>query len=113
VRREFAALGRTGEGPGEYRSPGGFYPGLADTVYLLDRGQPRFLVIDPRGRIVDTRSFAFPGGGRSFSTGTRDRHQIDARGRIYLSELFFAQPALAAAPSGTTSDSLSLLRYDP
>ncbi len=105
-------IGTNGEGPGEYLQPGGLYPATGDSTWLLDRGQPRYLLIDPSGRIVDTRSFA-TAGVRTISTGgTTDRQRIDTEGRLYSIGMAGMTMGGARSPSGVSVDSAPLVRQD-
>ncbi len=111
--RRNTPIGRRGEGPNEYLAPGGSYPAAADSTFVLDRGQTRFLVLDPAGRPVGTRSWSFP-GVRSYTADDRDQQRLDARGRLYTADLMLNMAALRqrmSAPPGSI-DSAPILRYD-
>jgi hypothetical protein len=94
-------LGRKGSGPNEYQKPGGAFA-VGDSTLILDSCQPRALLVDPSGRIVDTRSVAFPGSS-SCTEGENDRQRLDRAGRRYFEAVQF----------GRRSDSTSLVRWDP
>ncbi len=112
--RTLSVLGTRGAGPGEYRQPGGFYAAAGDTVLLLDRGQPRVLVIDPQGRIVDTRRFELAGGVQHVSSGVGDdRHLLDRLGRIYGDAFAFPGGGGIMAQFQSQTDSMPLIRYAP
>jgi hypothetical protein len=94
-------LGRKGSGPNEYQKPGGTYA-VGDSTLILDNCQPRALMVDPSGRIVDTRSVAIPGSS-SCSDAEYDRQRLDRAGRLYFEAIQF----------GVRQDSTSLVRWDP
>jgi hypothetical protein len=102
-------VGSAGGGDTQYAQPGGFYSGLADTVYLLDRGQARYLVLTPSGAIVASRSIKRK-GVTSSSDLDQDLQQVDARGLSY----FVNRGGLLAALTGNAiaSDSTALVRFD-
>ena len=96
------AIGREGQGPGEYAFPAGLVAAPGDTTFLVDPGQRRFLVIGPSGK--PTGLVSFPGN----MAGLVRVRGSDRQGRIYLqgSELGGGQPG-AALP-----DSVPVLRWD-
>ncbi len=101
-------LGSAGGQSTQYAQPGGFYSGLADTIYLLDRAQARFLVVAPNGSIVESRSIKRRGVSGS-SSADQDFQQIDVRGLAY----FIDQGHRFAAITGAVAkDSAALLRFD-
>lgn len=100
-------LGRTGSGPNEYRQPGGIYAGLGDTSLVLDRGQPRVLVVSPAGEIVGMRSIELRGTSSS-SDEDVDRQRVDSRGFAYFNG---QNSALALARTGR-QDSTPVLKLD-
>jgi len=51
------AIGREGQGPGEFAFPTGLVPLPGDTTLLVDPGQRRFLKIAPDGKPVGTVPF--------------------------------------------------------
>ncbi len=101
-------MGSAGGGDTQYAQPGGFYSGVADTVYLLDRGQARFLVISPTGAIVGPRSIRRKGFSGS-SDADLDFQQVDSRGLAYFLD---RGARLMAALGAVSSDSAPLLRFD-
>jgi hypothetical protein len=108
-------LGRKGAGPGEYARPGGLFAAAGDTTFVLDRGQARYIVVDPSGKIVESRSVRTT-GGRSFTDADVDLQQLDGRGRIYADSRggpggLFAM-GRASGKSGGTIDSIPLMRLD-
>ena len=50
-RRLTQQVGRSGQGPGEYRMPGTLLPLPGDSTLLVDFGNIRMTVIDPDGRV--------------------------------------------------------------
>jgi len=115
VARNRIRLGRQGAGPGEYIRPGGLFAGAGDSTFILDRGQARYIVVDPTGRIIESRSIR-TGGGRSFTDDDVDLQQVDGRGRIYADSRggpggLFAM-ARTGRRTGGTIDSMPLMRLD-
>jgi hypothetical protein len=102
-------IGSAGGGETQYAQPGGFYSGVADTIYLLDRGQARVSVISPSGAIVGTRSIRRKGFSGS-SAADLDFQQVDAHGLSYSLD---RGGRLAAMLGGTATDSAPLIRLDP
>jgi hypothetical protein len=102
-------IGGRGAGPGEYLQPGGLYAAPADSTFVLDRGQPRYLVVDPTGRVTDTRSTVVPGWGFMRTDTDRDFLRLDARGRLY--KTVTAPPQARTTPG--EPDSISVVRFDP
>lgn len=101
-------IGSAGGGETQYAQPGGFYAGIADTIYLLDRGQARVSVISPSGAIVGTRSIRRKGFSGS-SDADLDLQQVDSRALSYFTDRGFR---LNAAVGATAVDSTPLVRFD-
>jgi hypothetical protein len=101
-------LGSAGGSDNQYAQPGGFYAGVADTVYLLDRGQARVLVLTPSGSIVGPRSIRRKGVTES-SDSDLDYQQVDVRGLAYFVNRSFR---LSAGLGASAVDSLPLVRFD-
>ena len=81
-------IGSAGGGETQYAQPGGFYAGVADTIYLLDRAQARVVVISPTGTLVGTRSIRRKGVTGS-SNSDIDFQQVDSRVLSYFVERSF------------------------
>jgi hypothetical protein len=116
VTKNKVRLGRQGTGPGEYRRPGGLYAAPADSTFVLDRGQPRYIVVDPAGKIIESRPIR-AGGGRSFTDDDVDLQKLDGRGRVYADSRggsggLFAM-ARTRGVAGGMIDSMPLMRLDP
>lgn len=96
------AIGREGQGPGEYAFPAGLVALPGDTTLLVDPGQRRFLIIGPGAK--PTGLLSFPGN----MTGLLRVRGSDRQGRIYLqgNELSGLQPG------ATLPDSVPVLRWD-
>ena len=96
------AIGREGQGPGEYAFPAGLVALPGDTTLLVDPGQRRFLVIGPGAK--PTGLLSFPGN----TMGLLRVRGSDRQGRIYMqgNEMSGLQPG-AALP-----DSVAVLRWD-
>jgi hypothetical protein len=69
---------------------------------VLDRCQPRALVVDPSARLVDTRNIGIPGSS-SCTDQDRDLQHLDGAARMYFEAHDFRR----------RSDSLTLVRWDP
>lgn len=107
-------VGSRGRGPNEYLTPGGLYEALGDSIYLIDRGLTRYLVLDAAGRAVGTRPWTFH-GVRSYTSDDRDQQRLDAQGRLYSSEVLLNRAAMLArlrASGANSVDSAPLLRYE-
>ena len=102
-------IGSAGGGDTQYAQPGGFYAGVADTVYLLDRAQARVLVISPSGTIVGSRSIRQKGVTQS-STADVDFQQVDSHVLSYFADRGLR---LNAALGALASDSAALIRFNP
>lgn len=102
-------VGRTGQGPGEYRGPDALFPTADGGTLLVDLGNGRLSVFGPDGRYRESMSIAQgapgpgagPGGLRLIlPRGT------DSRGRLYF------QPPSAFGPGGAPADSAPVVRFD-
>lgn len=102
-------IGTAGGGETQYAQPGGFYAGVADTVYLLDRGQARVSLISPTGAIVSTRSIRRKGHSGS-SDADLDLQQVDSRAFAYFVDQGLR---LTGSVGAVSTDSVPLLRLDP
>lgn len=107
-RRTRTKLGRTGSGPGEYRQPGGIYSGPSDTLFVLDRGQPRVLLVNAAGAIVGMRSVELRGTSSS-SDQDLDFKRVDAKARAY----FAGESSLRSLVRGDGPQPTPLLRLEP
>ncbi len=108
-----AKIGREGSGPGEYNLPFRLYAAAADTTFLFDPGNSRYLVIHPDGKPganfrVEAPVSGNTGGGVRLG-GFSMARQVDARGRLY-----FEQPGFSQGPNGVPqqADSAPIVRYD-
>ena len=101
-------IGSAGADSAQYAQPGGFYAGLGDTTYLLDRGLARILVISPSGAIVGPRSIKQRGISSS-NDADLDFQRVDSRGLAY----FINRRSLGRPKAGDHSiDSAVLIRFD-
>ncbi|MEO8452848.1 MAG: hypothetical protein ABI647_23875, partial [Gemmatimonadota bacterium] len=75
-------LGRSGQGPGEYKSPDALYPLPGDATLLVDLGNGRMSVFGPDGKYRESfpMTSGSPGGG-SFSIVVP--RATDKSGRLY------------------------------
>lgn len=98
-------IGRSGGGPGEYRTPGILLPLAADTTLLTDSGNRRLLVIGPDAHPIATLTDTWPLADGT--PGTRMPRGIDARGRGY-----FLGSVTSRDPNGAivAADSAQVLR---
>jgi hypothetical protein len=99
-------LGREGQGPNEYARPGGIYPDTGGGSFVLDRAQPRVLVVDRHGMLTGMRSVEVRGFSSS-SDGT-DPRRVDGALYSYFIDTRGSFPARGAG----AFDSLSLVRFD-
>jgi hypothetical protein len=97
------AIGREGQGPGEYAFPAGLVALPADTTFLVDPGQRRFLVIGPDA--TPKALVSFPGN----MMGLLRVKGSDRQGRIYFQGSDLGGPMQAGAP---LPDSAPVLRWD-
>jgi len=101
-------IGSAGGGETQYAQPGGFYAGVADTIYVLDRGQARVSLISQTGVIVGNRSIRRKGISGS-SDADLDLQQVDSRALSYFLDRGLR---LSAALGGIAADSAPLIRFD-
>ena len=97
------AIGREGQGPGEYAFPAGLVALPGDTTLLVDPGQRRFLVIGPDAK--PKALLSFPGN----MMGLLRVRGSDRQGRIYFQGSELGGPMEAGAP---LPDSAPVLRWD-
>jgi len=95
-------LGRVGAGPREYRHPDGLHALPADSTFLIDLGNARFIVIGPDGGFGQTLSMTQIGEGGGL-TIILPRF-VDAAGRLYYEPEHFS--------AGSSPDSAVILRFD-
>jgi len=91
---------RRGGGPTEARLPTALIPAPGDSTLLIDLGNQRVLVLDPRGEPRRT----IPGD----QPGVMSLRGVDAAGRFYLTI-----PAWMERGRGLPNDSVRLVRLDP
>ena len=101
------AIGREGQGPGEFAFPSGLVPLPGDTTLLVDPGQRRFLKIAPDGKPVGT--VAFPDG----LAGIVNVRGADRQGRIYIQGSLFGGSLGGGAGNAEIPDSVAVLRWTP
>lgn len=92
-------IGRTGDGPGEYRFPSAPLAGPGDTTWVADAVLRRLLVITADGRIV--AGLPMPAGGLASARGT------DRQGRIYFEGSSFD------SDRGRFLDTVAVVRWAP
>ncbi|MDX2263016.1 MAG: hypothetical protein SFU84_15090 [Gemmatimonadales bacterium] len=73
-------LGRAGEGPREFKAPGGVYPALKGGAVLYDQNLRRFLPVLPDGTVGDAIALPFKVTSMSSSTGEPDQFVPDTLG---------------------------------
>ena len=96
------AIGREGQGPGEYAFPAGLVALPGDTTLLVDPGQRRFLVIGPGAK--PTGLLSFPGN----MMGLLRVRGSDRQGRVYLQ----GNEMSGLQPGAKLPDSVVVLRWD-
>lgn len=106
------AVGAAGAGADHYAQPGGFYGGPNGNTLLLDRSEPRALVIGPDARIMSSYSVAQRGVSGS-SDADIDRVHLDARGFVYLVDRNAAMIARMRSGNSGTDRSADIVRLDP
>ena len=87
------AIGREGEGPGEYRQPDGIWPVGGDNSLLVDLGNARLTRVDAAGNLGDGDPIVVPsaGGGlggmmMAIPGGTDDNGNVYFTGSAYTPE---------------------------
>ncbi len=106
------AIGREGSGPGEFGMPFRVFQASADTTFLFDPVNTRYLVIGPDGKPVSTfrveEETGGPGGGLRIG-GMMFARASDGAGRLYAEA-----PGFSQGPGGTptSADSAPIVRYD-
>ncbi len=100
------AIGREGQGPGEYAFPIGLVALAGDTTLLVDPGQRRFLVIAPNGKA--SALVPFPGN----MMGLIRVKGADRQGRIYIQASELGARMGPGSDDAPLPDSVSVLRWD-
>jgi len=95
-------LGRTGQGPGEYKGPDALYPLPNGGTLLVDLGNGRLDFLAADGKYLESAPIA-QGNGPNLSIVIP--RAVDAQGRIYY------QPAMGG-PRGGIPDSATVVRWD-
>src|ERR1043166_3223526 len=96
-------LGRVGQGPREFRRPGGLYRGRGGGVSILDQDLRRLLPVSPSGRLEEVIGLPTGGAAGSWSARGPDPLWVDSLGHTYASIRF----------GGFTATTSVLLRYVP
>ncbi len=95
-------ISRSGQGPGEYKTPDALFAIEGGATLLVDLGNGRLSIFDPTGRYKESTPIARgqmgPGMTMVIPRGT------DGRGRIYF------QPGMR--PDGGRADSAPVVRWD-
>ena len=100
-------IGRVGEGPGEYQSPGGLVALPHDYTLLLDLANLRLSRIAPDGKLeMESWPMLSPNGLMRPSAA-------DAQGRLFYSASGGMRMALGGGGASTPPDSLPIIRWDP
>lgn len=99
--RYLRAIGREGEGPGEFRRPSRAFPLAGDSVAVWDSRLRRMSVFDGQGTF--TRSFSLGGGGQSYSVGA-----VSGRTLLAMTSIRFGRDA----PAGARRDSSLSVLFD-
>lgn len=71
---------RSGKGPLEYNSPGGFYRMRNGEIRMIDQTLRRYLVFSAQGRPLRTEPFAEVSSGVRMSNAGGDPHELDETG---------------------------------
>jgi hypothetical protein len=107
--RRARSLGRTGDGPLEFRFVAGAVRGRGDTVFVTDPARRQLLVIDPRGALVSTRPFVANGPVRGLDASGRrysERIGIERTGDEVKRSAWYE--VVVATPAGTTQVAVKL-----
>lgn len=100
-------IGRVGEGPGEYQSPGGLVALPDDYTLLLDMANLRLTRIAPDGKLeMESWPMMSPGGLLRPTAA-------DAQGRLFYSASGGMRISLGGGAASTPPDSLPIMRWDP
>lgn len=100
-------IGRVGEGPGEYQSPGGLVALPDDYTLLLDLSNLRLTRIAPDGKLeMESWPMMNPNGFIRPSAA-------DAQGRLFYSASGGMRLATGGGAASTPPDSLPIIRWDP
>ncbi len=102
-QRSSRQLGRSGDGPGEYRFPMAPVAAAGDSTWIFDATLRRMLLVAADGRFV--RSALLPTSGPAASAASV--RGVDARARLYLEGNSFDRER------GSFSDSVAVIRFDP
>ncbi len=116
ARASVDTIGRVGGGPEEYQTPDGLHPLPGDSTLLVDLGNGRLTVLNPKLEFVHTYPIAQgspggsrgpggPGGGPGSMT-IRVPRGVDSQGRIYF------QSMGGMRPGGQPADSVAVSRWD-
>ncbi len=100
-----AAIGRNGQGPGEYQFPGALIPYVGDSTLLVDQVSRRFLTVSADGKLGKTIPYPDALQGMALAKGA------DRQGRIYLQGSPFRLGDGVGEP-GTIPDSAPVVRWD-
>ena len=100
-------IGRVGEGPSEYQSPGGLVALPDDYTLLLDLANLRLTRIAPDGKLeMESWPMMNPNGLIRPSAA-------DAQGRLFYSASGGMRIARGGGAASTPPDSLPIIRWDP
>lgn len=99
-------VGRTGQGPEEYRSPDGLYPLPGDSILLVDLGNGRLTRLGPDLGFGETVPLAQGDPTTGMGMSLRIPAGVDSEGRIYYQGRGSLRP-------GALPDSGMVLRWDP
>lgn len=103
---QHTAIGRNGQGPGEYQFPGELIPYLGDTTLLVDRATRRLLPVTSDGKMGKTISFPEGFGGLSEARGA------DPQGRVYFLASAFGPGGGRFDGEMKMPDSAAIIRWD-
>jgi hypothetical protein len=106
-----AVLGRTGSGPGEYRTVAGVFRMQGDTLWVLDAMQMRIVAFTPQ--LKPGPSFPFMLFDAKTSSALTAPFGSDSRGRLYASALEIRASEGRSGPTMQFPDSVDVVRVDP
>ncbi len=105
------ALGRSGGGPGEYRTPAGIFHVQGDTLWVLDATAQRIVAFNPD--LSPGAPFPFLTFDQQTSTAFTAPFFSDRRGHLYASSMTLQMGRGSSGMSMQMPDSVSVIRFDP
>ena len=111
ARSSRTRLGRSGSGPGEYRTVAGVFRMRGDTIWVLDAMQMRIVVFNPD--LKPGATFPLMLFDAKSSSALTAPYMSDRRGQVYASALKIMASGGPEAGTMQFPDSVELVRVDP